>query len=141
MMGDALMLVRSLTRRFGGLVAVEDLAFELYPGEILALIGPNGAGKTTTFNLIAGVYPPTAGSIELGRARIDGLPVHRIAALGVMRTFQHNMPFVGMSLTDNVLVGSHTHCNGSLMDILLGRRGYRSLEEAARRRAQNSFRS
>ena len=136
MTADALMLVRNLTRRFGGLVAVENLAFELYAGEILALIGPNGAGKTTTFNLIAGVYPPTAGSIELGRARIDGLPMHRIATLGVMRTFQHNMPFVGMSLTDNVLVGSHTHCNGSLMDILLGRRGYRSLEEAARRSAE-----
>jgi branched-chain amino acid transport system ATP-binding protein len=136
MMGDALILVRNLTRRFGGLVAVEDLAFELYAGEILALIGPNGAGKTTTFNLIAGVYPPTAGSIELVGARIDGLPVHRIATLGVMRTFQHNMPFVGMSLTDNVLVGSHTHCNGSLMDILLGRRRYRSLEETARRRAE-----
>ncbi|HEX9461645.1 MAG TPA: ABC transporter ATP-binding protein [Alphaproteobacteria bacterium] len=135
MTGGALLSVERLTKRFGGLTAVEDLALDLFPGEILALIGPNGAGKTTTFNLIAGVLRPSAGSITLGDVRIDGLPVHRIAALGLMRTFQHNMPFAGMSLTDNILVGSHTRCDGSLIDILIGRRRYRDEEAAARRRA------
>src|SRR5205823_4867582 len=134
-MTAALMAVTGLTKRFGGLTAVEDLGLELFPGEVLALIGPNGAGKTTTFNLIAGVSRPSAGSITLDGTRIDGMPVHRIAALGLMRTFQHNMPFVGMSLADNVLVGCHTRCRASLADILLGRRQFRDEEAAARRRA------
>jgi ABC-type branched-subunit amino acid transport system ATPase component len=129
------MSIGGLTKHFGGLIAVEDLGLDLFPGEILALIGPNGAGKTTTFNLIAGVFRPTAGSIALGGTRIEGLPVHRIAAMGLMRTFQHNMPFAGMSLTDNILVGCHTHCRSSLFDILLGRRGFRDQEAAARHRA------
>jgi branched-chain amino acid transport system ATP-binding protein len=135
MTGKALITVSGLTKHFGGLTAVEDLGLDLFPGEILALIGPNGAGKTTTFNLIAGVFAPTAGSIALAGARIDGLPVHRIAALGLMRTFQHNMPFAGMSLTDNILVGRHTRCDDSMFDILLGRRRFRDQEAAARRRA------
>jgi branched-chain amino acid transport system ATP-binding protein len=133
--GKALLSVNGLTKHFGGLTAVENLGLELFPGEILALIGPNGAGKTTTFNLIAGVFTPSAGSIMFADARIDGLPVHKIAALGLMRTFQHNMPFAGMSLTDNVLVGCHTRCDDSLFDILLGRRRFRDLEATARRRA------
>jgi len=135
MIGGALMAVSGLTKRFGGLTAVEGLELELLPGEILALIGPNGAGKTTTFNLIAGVFSPSAGSITLGGVRIDGMPVHQIAALGLMRTFQHNMPFAGMSLTDNILVGRHTRLRASLLDILLGRRRFREEEAAARRRA------
>src|SRR5436305_14893454 len=128
MNASPLMSVSGLSKRFGGLTAVEDLALELFSGEILALIGPNGAGKTTTFNLIAGVHRPTTGSIALNGVRIDGLPVHRIAALGLMRTFQHNMPFNGMSLTDNILVGRHVRCSGSLVDILMGRRRYRDEE-------------
>jgi branched-chain amino acid transport system ATP-binding protein len=128
----SLISVNGLTKHFGGLTAVTDLGLELYPGEILALIGPNGAGKTTTFNLIAGVFAPSAGSVALGGSRIDGLPVHEIAARGLMRTFQHNMPFTGMSLTDNVLVGCHTRCDASLLDIALGRRRVRDREAAAR---------
>ena len=141
MTGKALIAVSGLTKHFGGLTAVEDLGLELFPGEILALIGPNGAGKTTTFNLIAGVFAPTAGSIALAGARIDGLPVHRIAALGLMRTFQHNMPFAGMSLTDNILVGCHTSCDDSIFDILLGRRRFvtrRRRRAAARRSSSHS---
>lgn len=133
---EPLITVRDLTKRFGGLTAVETLSLDLYPGEILGLIGPNGAGKTTTFNLVAGVFAPTSGTITLAGQRIDGLPVHHIAALGLMRTFQHNMPFTGMSLTDNVLVGSHTHLHGTLIDILLGRQSVREEEAAARRDAK-----
>ena len=135
MSASPLITISSLTKHFGGLTAVQDLSFELRPGEILALIGPNGAGKTTTFNLIAGVFPPSAGSIALSGERVDGLPVHAIAARGLMRTFQHNMPFAGMSLTDNILVGCHTRCITSLLDILLGHRRIREQEAAARRRA------
>ncbi|MBV9235864.1 MAG: ABC transporter ATP-binding protein [Xanthobacteraceae bacterium] len=130
-----LVSISRLTKHFGGLTAVQDLTFDLHPGEILALIGPNGAGKTTTFNLVAGVFAPGEGSIALGGERIDGLPVHAIAARGLMRTFQHNMPFAGMSLTDNILVGCHTRCSDSLFDILIGRRRVRRQETAARLRA------
>jgi branched-chain amino acid transport system ATP-binding protein len=130
-----LISVSSVTKHFGGLTAVEDLAFELHPGEILGLIGPNGAGKTTVFNLIAGVHRPSAGTILFEGGRIDGLPVHRIAARGVMRTFQHNMPFTGMPLLDNILVGRHARLQGSLADILLGRRRVREEEAAARQKA------
>jgi branched-chain amino acid transport system ATP-binding protein len=135
MTSASLISVRGVTKRFGGLTAVEDLSFELYRGEILGLIGPNGAGKTTIFNLIAGVHRPSDGAITLDAERIDGLPVHHIAARGVMRTFQHNMPFAGMPLIDNILVGRHIRLHGTLADILLGRRHVRDEEAAARRRA------
>lgn len=130
-----LIRVEGLTKRFGGLVAVEDLTFDVGSGEILALIGPNGAGKTTTFNLIAGVLSPSGGQITLDGRRIDGMPVHRIAGLGMMRTFQHNMPFAGMSLTDNVLIGSHRRLRASVVDILAGRSFVRDEEAQARRHA------
>jgi len=130
-----LIAVSGVTKRFGGLTAVEDLAFDLFPGEILGLIGPNGAGKTTMFNLIAGVHQPNSGAILLDGARIDGMAPHRIAEHGVMRTFQHNMPFAGMPLIDNVLVGRHTRLRGTLIDILLGRRRVREEEASARQKA------
>src|SRR5262245_36892570 len=99
--------VRGLTKHFGGLTAVNGLDFDVREGEILGLIGPNGAGKSTTFNLIAGVYPASAGEVRFAGEPILGLPPHRIAARGIMRTFQHNRPFAGLSVVDNVLVGAH----------------------------------
>jgi branched-chain amino acid transport system ATP-binding protein len=105
---NALLEVRGLTKRFGGLTAVRALDFDVRAGEILGVIGPNGAGKTTTFNLIAGTYRADAGEIRFAGESIAGLPPHRIAARGVMRTFQHNRPFGGMPVLENVLVGAHT---------------------------------
>ena len=99
--------VRGLSKRFGGLTAVSELDFEVREGEILGVIGPNGAGKSTTFNLIAGAYPASSGEILFQNESILGLPPHRIAARGILRTFQHNRPFEGMSVLDNVLVGAH----------------------------------
>src|SRR5262245_40546448 len=131
-----LICVSKVTKTFGGLTAVEDLGFELFPGEILGLIGPNGAGKTTIFNLIAGVHRPTTGTILFEGERIDDLPVHHIAARGVMRTFQHNMPFTGMPLIDNVLVGRHPRLQGTIVDILLGRRRVQTEEAEAHQRAE-----
>jgi ABC-type branched-subunit amino acid transport system ATPase component len=113
--------VEKLTKRFGGLTAVADLDFEVREGEILGVIGPNGAGKTTTFNLIAGSYPATSGQVRFAGEPILGLPPHRIAARGVMRTFQHNRPFAGMPVIDNVLVGAHTRFAAGLWSIVLGR--------------------
>ena len=112
--------VTKLTKRFGGLTAVHDLDFEVHEGEILGVIGPNGAGKTTTFNIIAGTYPATEGDVRFSGERILGLPPHRIAARGVMRTFQHNRPFAGMPVIDNVLVGAHTRFGAGLWSVVLG---------------------
>ncbi len=127
--------VRDLTKRFGGLVAVDGLDFELAPGEILGLIGPNGAGKTTTFNMIAGAYAPSAGEIRFAGEPIQGSPPHAIARRGIMRTFQHNMPFPGLSVTDNVLVGAHTRFKSGMGAIVAASAGARAAERDLRRRA------
>jgi ABC-type branched-subunit amino acid transport system ATPase component len=108
-----LVTVRGLSKRFGGIVAVDGIDFELYAGEILGIIGPNGAGKTTTFNLIAGVFPSSAGSVRLRDVEILGLPPHEVAAHGIMRTYQHNRLFAGLTVLDNVLIGAHTRFSGS----------------------------
>ena len=102
-----ILAVAGLSKRFGGLTAVAGLDFVVGKGEILGLIGPNGAGKSTTFNLIAGVSGADAGEVCFAGEPILGLAPHQIARRGIMRTFQHNRPFAGMSVTDNVLVGAH----------------------------------
>ena len=116
----SILQVEKLTKRFGGLTAVAALDFEVNEGEILGMIGPNGAGKTTTFNVIAGTYPATSGQVRFAGEPILGLPPHRIAARGVMRTFQHNRPFAGMPVVDNVLVGAHTRFAAGLWSVVLG---------------------
>ena len=125
---EPLLRVAGITRRFGGLVAVDDLSFDLFPGEILGLIGPNGAGKSTTFNLVAGTLAPDAGSILLAGEDIVGEPPHLIARRGIMRTFQHNMPFEGMTLIENVMVGAHTRTKQGLGRILAGHSAARQEE-------------
>jgi len=103
-MSDLLLEVKNLSIRFGGLHAVDGVDFTIKRGEILGLLGPNGAGKTVTFNLISGVYKPSGGEIWFDGQRIDGLPPHAIAALGLGRTFQIVKPFPSLSVLDNVLV-------------------------------------
>jgi ABC-type branched-subunit amino acid transport system ATPase component len=102
-----LLSARNVTKRFRGLLAVDRLDLDVEQGSIAALIGPNGAGKTTLFNCLSGFYRPDAGEIRLGGERIDGRPAHRIAALGVARTFQNIRLFGAMSTVENVLVGEH----------------------------------
>ena len=126
--------VRNLTKRFGGLTAVAGLDLDLRDGEILGLIGPNGAGKTTTFNIIAGAYQADAGEIHFAGERISGLAPHQIARRGVMRTFQHNQPFAGMPVLENVMVGAHTRFTSDFTRLLLG--GGKDEEQEQRRRAE-----
>ncbi|MCE5333730.1 MAG: ABC transporter ATP-binding protein, partial [Desulfobacteraceae bacterium] len=92
---------------FGGLQALCEVGLEVLPGEIVALIGPNGAGKTTVLNVISGLLKPGAGTIRLAEAKLDGLPPHRIAGLGVGRTFQAVQVFGALSVLDNLLLGFH----------------------------------
>jgi branched-chain amino acid transport system ATP-binding protein len=97
-----------VTRRFGGVTAVDHLSFSVAAGELVGIIGPNGAGKTTLFNLITGLDVPDAGAVRLSGRDITGLAAERIAALGLARTFQHGRVFANLSVLDNVLVGAHT---------------------------------
>jgi branched-chain amino acid transport system ATP-binding protein len=101
-----LLEVKGLTKKFGGLVANEDVSFTLGAGEILGLIGPNGAGKTTLFNSLAGFFAPTSGTIQLKGHAIEGLPPERIAKLGIARTFQIVRIFKSMTVVENVMVGA-----------------------------------
>jgi branched-chain amino acid transport system ATP-binding protein len=99
--------VHQLYKTFGGLVAIDRVNFELRPGEIVAVIGPNGAGKTTLFNLISGFLPPYDGEIIFDGKALNGLPPHRIASLGIARTFQNLKLFTNMSVIENVMTGLH----------------------------------
>ncbi|MBV9440592.1 MAG: ABC transporter ATP-binding protein, partial [Candidatus Eremiobacteraeota bacterium] len=96
--------VRSVSVRFGGVLALDDVTFDARPGEVLGIMGPNGAGKTTLFNLISGIQPPTWGEVVLGTRRITGLPVARVAAHGIARTFQTPMMFWGLSVRESIVV-------------------------------------
>ncbi len=105
--GEVVLDVNAVRKEFGGLVAVNDVSFQVRAGEILGLIGPNGAGKSTTFNLVTGVLPATRGEVKFRGRRIDGLPSRRIARLGVSRTFQHVKMIAGMTVLENVALGAH----------------------------------
>ena len=104
----AVLEIKGLTRRFGGVTAVRDFDLSVREGELVSLIGPNGAGKTTSFNLISGLDRPDAGTIFFERQSIGGRGPEAIAALGLARTFQHGRVFGNLSVEDNVLVGAHT---------------------------------
>jgi branched-chain amino acid transport system permease protein len=105
--GEVVLDVKDARKEFGGLVAVNDVSFQVRAGEILGLIGPNGAGKSTTFNLVTGVLPATRGSVTLRGERIDSLPSRQIAKRGVSRTFQHVKMIPGMTVLENVALGAH----------------------------------
>jgi branched-chain amino acid transport system ATP-binding protein len=111
--------VRGLSKAYGGVQAVRNVSFTLEPSEVVALIGPNGAGKTTCFNLLNGQLVPDAGDILIGSASVAGLPPHRIARLGVGRTFQITQTFGSMSVRENVQVAllSYHHGFGSLLSV------------------------
>jgi branched-chain amino acid transport system ATP-binding protein len=111
-----------LTKRFGGVTAVDRVDLRIVEGETLGLIGPNGAGKTTLINLISGVVSADGGTIRLSGADVTGLPAHRLAALGIARTFQGVRVFKGLTVHDNVLIGRHTRMRSDVLARLLPRR-------------------
>src|SRR5690242_11545905 len=102
----AILEAEKVTKRFQGLLAINDVSFALERGEILGLIGPNGAGKTTLINLISGTLPPTSGTVVFEGAAINGIPAHTRSQLGIGRTFQIMRPFPGLTVLDNVAVGA-----------------------------------
>jgi branched-chain amino acid transport system ATP-binding protein len=105
----ALLAVQSVTKRFGGIIAVDDVSLNVEESEIVGLIGPNGAGKTTLFNLVSGIYRPDAGDIVFREESLAKVPPHRIVARGIARTFQNLELFSSMTVLENVLVAADRH--------------------------------
>jgi branched-chain amino acid transport system ATP-binding protein len=132
----ALLEVQGLTRRFGGLVAVNDVSLSVETGEIRGLIGPNGAGKTTLFNLVSGTIPPSAGTVRFDGKDITRVPMHSLVRQGLVRTFQHAQLFPTFSVLKNVLVGLHVHARSGfwagLIDSPASRRHNDALSHQAR---------
>ncbi|WP_018263878.1 ABC transporter ATP-binding protein [Methylobacterium sp. WSM2598] len=136
-MSAAILSVEHVGVRFGGLVAIADLHFEVAQGEIVSLIGPNGAGKTTAFNVMTGFLKPSQGEVRFRGTRLTGLQPHEITRLGLARTFQRTSVFPDDTVLENVMIGLHGHGGARrapLLDALPGRS--RARERALRERAE-----
>ncbi len=132
---SATLEARGLSKRFGGVVVAEGIDLDLAPGEVVGLIGPNGAGKTTLFNLLTGFVTPDSGRIAFAGQRIEGLPPHRRARLGLARTWQRSRLFESLTLLDNLLIADRRYPGEFLLKALLQPRHVASVDEAAKRRA------
>src|SRR5881296_3588270 len=128
-----ILTVRDLTVRFGGIIALESVSFDVDEGQIVGLIGPNGAGKTTLFNCLSRLYTPDRGDVLFDGRPILGLPAHRIAELGIGRTFQSLALFGTMTVLQNVMVGVHSRSQSDVLSNAL-RLPWVSREERAIRR-------
>lgn len=135
-MAEVLLEARALTRRFGGLVAVDGVDLSVAAGTVWGLIGPNGAGKTTFFNLLTGMLRPSGGRILFQGQEITGLPPYQIARRGIMRTFQNLQLFPRMSVWENIAVGLHVTTRTGAMAALLNTRRKRAEDAEVRRRAR-----
>lgn len=134
-MSEALLEVSGLSMRFGGLLAVDGVEFSVRRDEVFAIIGPNGAGKTTVFNCVGGFYRPASGRIVMDGKDITGLPSHKVAHHGLVRTFQNVRLFKQLTVLENLLVAQHTQVENRLLPGLLKLKSYRESEAAALRRA------
>ena len=130
-----LLEVDAVSRRFGGLQALEGVSFAIRRGEIYGLIGPNGAGKTTLFNVLTGVYAPDAGQFVFDGQDISALPPHRIAAAGIARTFQNIRLFANLSSLENVMIGRHVRTKAGVVGAIMRDARTRAEETAIVRRA------
>ncbi|MGP0095343.1 MAG: ABC transporter ATP-binding protein [Xanthobacteraceae bacterium] len=119
-----------IAKNFGGVTAVDNVSFAVAPGSLSALIGPNGAGKTTVFNMVTNLFPPSSGEVRFFGADLAGLPPHRIAALGLVRTFQAARVFPGMTTLENVLSGAHMHLRAGAVSQMIWSAGARREERA-----------
>jgi branched-chain amino acid transport system ATP-binding protein len=131
----SLFLAKGISKRFGGVQALHEVAFGIAAGEIYGLIGPNGAGKTTLFNLLTGIYRPDAGSFSFDGADITGLTPDRIAAAGIARTFQNIRLFHNLSVLENVMIGRHARTRAGVFGAILRNRATLDEERAIERRA------
>ena len=130
-----LLKVSGLQMRFGGLLAVDGIDFDVRKDEVFAIIGPNGAGKTTVFNCVGGFYKPTAGDVTLDGRDIAGLPSHKVARQGLVRTFQNIRLFKQLTVVENLLVAQHLQVRSGLLHGLFATPAYRRAEREALERA------
>jgi len=133
---SALLQTVGLRKEFGGLVAVDDVSFVVPEGSIVSLIGPNGAGKTTFFNMLTGVYKPTAGRVVFAGEDLTGKPPHAFTQRGIGRTFQNIRLFKNMTALENVLVGMHVRLKGNLFEAIVRTPRVKHEEAAARATAR-----
>jgi branched-chain amino acid transport system ATP-binding protein len=136
----SLLRVEGLSKKFGGLNAVEDLSFEIQPGAVYSIIGPNGAGKTTLLNLLTGVYQPSAGRIVFGADDLTGRAPYEYARHGIARTFQNLQVFFNMSALENVMVGRYLHERCGLVSTLLRASRLQRAEQMGREQASELMR-
>ncbi|MCW1933571.1 ABC transporter ATP-binding protein [Pararhodobacter zhoushanensis] len=132
---EALLSVEGISLTFGGITALDDISFRVAPRQICGIIGPNGAGKTSLFNVLSRIYSPSAGRIRFDGTDILSLPQHRMAALGIGRTFQNIALFPGMSVLENVLVGNQVRMRSGFVTAMLGLPRARRDEAAGRKAA------
>lgn len=135
-MSDVLLSAKNLSVRFGGVLAVNDVSFDVRRGEVFTLIGPNGAGKTTVFNLISRIYQPTSGTIEFDGHPLTAQPAHRVAGLGIARTFQNIELFEHATVLHNLLIGRHTHRRTGLWSEIFFTPSVRRAEVEAREKVE-----
>ncbi len=135
-MSELLLSAKNLSVRFGGVLAVNNVSFDVKRGEVFTLIGPNGAGKTTVFNLISRIYTPSTGSIEFEGQQLTAQPAHRIASLGIARTFQNIELFEQATVLHNLLIGRHTHRSTGLWREMLFTGKVRAAEIQAREKVE-----
>ena len=134
-MAETILSVHNVGKRFGGLVALNDVSFDVQAGSIHSVIGPNGAGKTTVFNCITQNLRPTSGEVWFGAERIDGLKPDRVASLGISRTYQNIRLFRNISAIENLLVGMHLHLRSTWWGAVLGTPATRADEREAHEQA------
>jgi branched-chain amino acid transport system ATP-binding protein len=135
-----LVVAEGVRKEFGGLVATDDVDFTIPRGAVVSLIGPNGAGKTTFFNMLTGVYKPTAGRIVFDGEDVTGMPPHSITERGIGRTFQNIRLFQNMTALENVLVGMHARLKGGIVSSILRTPRIRREERGARERGSELLR-
>jgi branched-chain amino acid transport system ATP-binding protein len=127
--------IKGLSKSFGGIVVADRIDLVMRPGRILGLIGPNGAGKTSLFNLVSGLYAPSAGSVTLDGTSLDGLALHERARRGLARTWQHVRLFPSLSVIDNLIIGARQYPAESLVTLMFRPGKIRSAAKAARAKA------
>ncbi|MCD6734451.1 MAG: ABC transporter ATP-binding protein [Burkholderiaceae bacterium] len=135
-MSEPLLSARNLSVRFGGVLAVSDVSFDVQRGEVFTLIGPNGAGKTTVFNLISRIYTATAGTIDFDGHRLGDITPHRIAGLGIARTFQNIELFEHATVLQNLLIGRHFHRRSGFWSEIVFTPRVRTAERETRRKVE-----
>ncbi len=134
-----LLSVKRLTKYFGGLQAINDVSFDIWPQEVVSIIGPNGAGKTTLINLVTGVFPPSQGTIWFNQERVDRFSQVRVNDLGIARTFQDLRLFTNLTVVENVIVGTRQSVKASLIETMTRLGRAKKYEEEAVERAMEKL--